>query len=161
MKLIPLTRGKVTIVDDADYPHVAQFKWHAVKTTKRGPWYAVRYKYLGGGKAHKRQRRILLHRFLISGVEVDHKNGDGLDNRRDNLRPATRQQNLWNTCRHHDNRTGFKGVSLTPSGDCWRARIMKNRINYFLGRFDSARAAAEAYDRAAKRLFGDFAKLNF
>lgn len=151
MKTIPLTQGKIALVDDADYELVMRFKWsaHCIK----GKFYAV----TNSGRLH-------MHR-LISGVpgrNVDHKNGDGLNNQRFNLRPSTTSQNGMNRGKQRNNTSGFKGV--TRSGkktQPWMAQIKLNRKLIHLGCHKTAEAAARAYDVRASVLFGAFAVLNF
>jgi hypothetical protein len=93
---------------------------------------------------------------------TDHINGDGLDNRRTNLRQATPTQNNANCGIRGHNTSGYKGVSLRPDrGNRWRATIRIHGLQYFLGLFDDVEDAARAYDAAALELFGDFARLNF
>lgn len=112
---------------------------------------------LGSGRAAK---KLYLHRFVLGdlGTVIDHRNGDRLDNRRSNLRRATKSQNTANIGRISTNKTGFKGVM--HYGDRFRAFAHLNGQTRYLGTFDSAKDAACAYDREAKRIFGRFAKTN-
>lgn len=104
------------------------------------------------------------------GKEVDHKNHNGLDNRRENLRVATRQQQMWNTRTHHDTASGFKGVlyrhDLAPGNvrntrRLWMAYIRMNGKRQSLGHYEDPESAARAHDAAARELHGEFAYLNF
>lgn len=109
----------------------------------------------------KRAYKLYLHRFVMkasSGTIVDHANGNHLDNRRTNLRLASKAQNTVNTGKLKTNRSGFKGVS--KKGTRFRAFVHKDGKTIFIGSFGSAKAAACAYNREAKKLFGKFAKLN-
>lgn len=162
MKQIPLTKGYSAIVDDEDFELVNQWKWTAteVKSKNHITVYARRTVRFEDGK----QRTLLLHRFLMDapkGVEVDHKNRNGLDCRRSNLRCATHSQNKANS--PYPNKTGFRGVSLKPqiSGRKFYARIEHNGSAIYIGAFFTAEAAALAYDKKAKEIFGEFAFLNF
>lgn len=101
-----------------------------------------------------------MHRAIMGGL-ADHKNGDTLDNRRSNLRQATAQQNTWNRARASNNTSGFKGVCPRKDRGTWLAAIRYNEKLKKLGTFHSKEAAAMAYDRAARALFGEFAALNF
>lgn len=156
---IPLTRGMVAIVDAADYELLSQYKWQTGKG--RHTYYAQRSLPRVGGKY---QSKIHMHVQMMGsrpGKFVDHKNGNGLDNRRDNLRIATRRQNAQN-CRHpKPNRTGFKGVTRCRSR--FQARIANpagtGLPKLHLGMFGSAEEASRAYEAAAKKLFGEFAPL--
>lgn len=110
-----------------------------------------------GRKAYK----LYLHRFVTEakpGTIIDHVNGDPLDNRRENLRVATKSQNAANTGPSVVNRLGLKGVSRR--GEKYRAFIHKGGKTIYLGAFDTSKAAACRYDREAKKLFGEFAKTN-
>jgi len=105
-----------------------------------------------------------MHRLLIhapKGMEVDHINGNGLDNRICNLRICTRSQNQINKGLQKNNTTGYKGVSFIKKHRKYRATIRINGKSMYLGEFESAKGAAFAYDNKAKELFGNFAKLNF
>jgi hypothetical protein len=110
-----------------------------------------------GKKAYK----LYLHRFVMSaksGTIIDHANGDHLDNRRANLRPASKSQNTSNTGPLSTNRSGLKGVS--KKGSKYRAFVHKDGKTIYLGTFEKPQDAACEYDRAAKKLFGKFAKVN-
>ncbi|HLP67790.1 MAG TPA: AP2 domain-containing protein [Rhizobium sp.] len=109
--------------------------------------------------------RILLHRLLL-GVHgtkkiVDHRNLSRLDNRRANLRTATKSQNGYNRTKRSDNKSGYKGVYRCRQTGLWRAEISAEKIKHKLGRFADPIEAARAYDEAARRLHGDFARTNF
>lgn len=147
---IPLTRGMVALVDDADSAAVlAASSWYA--SLCDGKWYA---RHWAGGRAES------MHTFLMGVAQVDHVNGDGLDNRRANLRPATSSQNSANRMRGSNNVSGFKGVGIYRNGR-WRACIGRERRQIHLGYFDTAQEAARAYDVAARDLYGEFGAFNF
>jgi hypothetical protein len=162
MRELPLTQGKVALVDDEDFARASQFKWTAMKIyrRKREMWYARRAECLGRGKS----RTILLHRFLMDapqGMEVDHVSGDGLDNRRSsNLRLATRSQNSVNSHRSRKAASGYRGVYSRPNGK-FHSKIMFQSKVLHIGIFVDAAKAAAAYDAKARELFGEFATVNF
>jgi len=155
MREIPLTRGLVAIVDDADFDLVSRYKWYASPTNKGRSFYACRVATAGG-----RKKTVRMHR-VISGITdeacVDHINRNTLDNRRVNLRAATVTQNNHNRGVRGD--VPFKGVRR--NGKKFRAQIMANGKLFRLGTFVSAESAALAYDEQAKNFFGEFAYLNF
>ena len=161
MKKIPLTQGYFAIVDDADYEELAKRKW-CVSGDSRTPQlkYAVRrlLREEAGGSA---RIVVKMHNVLCPpppGFIVDHINGNALDNRRSNLRIATRGENQRNTKIHRDNKSGFKGVTRRElvNGCVFEARIMCGGVRYELGKFETAEAAAEAYREAALRIHGEF-----
>lgn len=154
MKEITLLHGEIALVDDADYDRLAAFRW---RTNNYG--YAVRSE---GNSKWGTYRVFLMHREILgssAGEITDHANGIKLDNQRANLRPCTAAENS----RHrtvHSNSTGFKGVYKGKRGR-YRAAIVVNRSKIELGRFDTARQAARAYDTAARRYHKEFACPNF
>lgn len=153
---IGLTRGATTKIDATDREEVAQFKWFANGTP--GRFYAARHRRVGG-----KQETILLHRFLMRaevGQEVDHRNGDTLDNRRANLRVCTHKQNGRNARTPTHNTSGFKGVG--QRGKLWRAYLVDGGKQIHVGSsFATAEDAARAYDVEAVRRFGQYARTNF
>jgi hypothetical protein len=149
---IPLTQGKVAIVDDED-AHLARFKWCAHRG--RNTWYARRKV----GQIH-----VLLHREILGvtdpAMKVDHADGNGLDCRRLNLRTASHAENSRNSCRPKTNTSGFRGVRWKKERG-WNARIRAGGKQQHLGHFATAEDAARAYDAAARRQHGAFAAVNF
>ena len=161
MKIIPLTQGKVALVDDEDFDWLSQYKWCAIKDSKRSYIY---YVARTTPKQNGKQRMIMMHREILGlpkGVQTDHRNGNGLDNQKANLRPATHQQNQFNRQSHHKGTSKYKGVGWHKSTQKWRAHIGFNCKLIHLGLFDDEKEAAKAYDCKAKELFGEFANLNF
>jgi hypothetical protein len=153
---IPLTRGLVAIVDAADAERVlAAGKWHAIPGGHT--FYGHRNFRLGNGRGVS----ISLHRFLTGWPLADHANGNGLDNRRQNLRQATSRQNAQNRRLRSDSNSGYKGVNRSPSQQAWRAHILANGRRISLGSYQDPVEAARAYDAAARHYFGEFAALNF
>lgn len=159
VKRIQLSRGLVTVVDDEDFDRFSCFKWHAV-TLRGGHTYAKRIVKTPTGYSS-----AYLHRAILDaphGLEVDHRDHDGLNNRRDNLRLATRSQNNANASRRgSDPTSAFRGVSWARHDQRWRAQITAAGRHIYLGNFVSEVAAARAYDAAALTHFGPFASLNF
>ena len=156
-----LTQSKVALVDIEDYDRISQHRWCARKSRHSHVWYAVRS--IGDGPD---QKLLHMHREILNmtpgnGLFADHINGDGLDNRKLNLRIATHSQNHMNERRRKDNKTGYKGVSLLTSYSrpMWQANICINQKQIYLGSFSTPELAYEAYCAAAKHYFGEFARL--
>lgn len=156
---ITLSRGLTALVDDADFERAAAFSWNARPSLSRGGqhrgWYAARSQ-----SRDNRNTTIYLHRFLMdapAGLTVDHIDGDGLNNLRENLRLCTLAQN--NVNRPTTAGSGYRGVQ--QRGSKWRVMLEKNGRLYRFSGFLTAEAAARAYDAKAAELFGDFAVLNF
>lgn len=157
MKEIQLTRGMVALVDDEDYPDLSQFRWAAYRGTNTV--YAQRYVNLDG-----KYTTMLMHRQILDakpGEQVDRKNHNGLDCRRENIRKCTTSQNHANRRKRIGGSSAFKGVAWDESRRLWQAVIQLDRKSVWLGRFTDEQTAARAYDAAAKRMFGEFALLNF
>lgn len=154
---VPLANGMAVLIDAADVDLVLPYHWTA--TRWKHTYYAVRFV-----KEDGRQRTILMHREIMcapTGTMIDHRNGNGLDNRRTvNLRFATPTQNNANA-RRRNNRSGYKGVSWHRANGMWHTRAKKNGREYCGGYYRDPIDAARAYDRLARRLFGEFTRPNF
>ncbi len=154
-KLIGLTQDKFAIVDAEDYEWLSKYKWHVEKDDCT--YYAAR---------SVSKRNISMHREILSapdGLVVDHRNHNGLDNRKENLRLCTVAENNRNRrpYRRGNMWSKYKGVSFDKNRSLFTARIQYNGKNIFIGRFKNEVDAAKAYDKKAKQLFGKFAYLNF
>lgn len=151
---IPLTRGKVAVIDFSDFEKVRDLNWQALRGSKT--WYAV---------TTVERRQIYMHRLLMSAGKnqlVDHKDGDGLNNRRqENLRFATNHQNHQNRSYYPVGSSRFKGVYFHKPAKKWVARISLNNKTTHVGIFEDEEDAARAYDSAARRHYGEFARPNF
>lgn len=149
---IPISGGLHTTIDDGDAPLIAGHAWQKVPSGKST--YAATT--IAG-------RRVFMHRLLLGlppgdPRQGDHWNGDGLDNRRQNLRAVTRSQNQANA-RRKDGR--FKGAFFDKRGGLWMARLRYEGRAYYLGRHPTAEDAARAYDAKAREVMGPHARLNF
>lgn len=160
MKEIPLTQGAIAIVDDEDFEHVSAYKWRVNRY--RYVSYASHSYYIGRTESGRKEvGSVLMHRLIMNapeGVEVDHRNGDGLDNRRANLRLCTVSQNQQNRIQLPRNTSGFRGVTrIKKYANRWQASIG----NLYIGWYATPEAAAHAYDAKARELYGEFARPNF
>ncbi len=151
---VNLSQGYVAIVDVED-AHVLAYKWSARRSGR------TVYAHRTVRRADGRRTSQTLHQFLTGYAITDHINGDGLDNRRSNLREATVSENGHNRRRDSDGQSGFKGVSWHARSGKWQALIRANGPQRFLGYFATAGEAARAYDAAARELHGSFATVNF
>lgn len=158
---VPLTRGYTTIIDASDVPLVAGCNWYAWVAKRLDgsvrAVYAVRAVPMG-----RSQRLIHMHRVIMGDPEfldVDHRDGDGLNNRRRNLRAATKAQNSQNRGIKATSGNAFKGISLDRQIGKWRARIWVNGKNRGLGFFRCPTAAALAYAKASRELHGEFGRV--
>ncbi len=154
---IPLTRGLFALADAADAESLNEHLWYVGRTTG-SCWYA--YRRLPQTEQFPHGRRQSMHHFLTGWSLVDHRNGNGLDNRRSNLRPATSTQNSANK-RKTRGSSRYKGVTWNKNAKRWQASIQVNRKRRHLGYFLAEEPAARAYDAAARLTFGAFAALNF
>lgn len=152
--LIPLSQGKYAIVDTEDYDGLNKRKWCFQKGTTT--CYAVRNGKIGDKHVTLRMHRLILD--IPKGMDTDHRNHNGLDNRKCNLRLCSRAENQCNRLPTRGCASRFKGVSQNGAG--WQARIHKNNKRIQLGTYKSEIDAAKAYNDKAKELFGEFARLN-
>ena len=175
-------------VDDEDYEWLNQWTWYRAKSAKKGKdggYYVQRVEYLGGGRKNTKSKVFKMHREILGlkhgdKTQCDHIDHDGENNQRYNLRSCTQKQNGHNTRGKISGASKFKGVTLdksfdkytsritgitkiTPRKGVWRSSIRIDGKLISLGSFalDKEEDAARAYDEAAKRFFGEFAKLNF
>lgn len=155
MKEIPLSNGQLAKVDDEDFEFLSKFFWHVSGKRFRG------YAAINSHDADGNKTSTLMHKLILDAPEVDHRNGDTLDNQRHNLRPCTRQQNCFNMAPRLHAVSRYKGVHQHKPSLRWRAQLTLDYKKIHLGYFPSEEAAARAYDAKAKELFGEFARLNF
>jgi hypothetical protein len=144
IKIYLFNSDKITVIDEPTLYLVENIRW------------GLACDYATGWKNGK---LIRMHWALTNDKWIDHKDRDKLNNRMNNLRPATHQQNHYNQPLQKKSRTGYKGVQLKPSGK-YRARIMHNDRDIHLGYYDTPAEAAYAYNKKALELFGEFANLN-
>lgn len=151
LEQIKLTNNKVALIDSEDYKLVSKYKWYC--SNNCGKLYAV----------NKNKKVLYMHRLIISapkGYEVDHINGDGLDNRKSNLRLCSSSQNKYNQKISTINTSGFKGVTWNKNRNKWQSQIGCGKKYKYLGLFKDKHAAAKAYNEEASKLFGKFARVN-
>lgn len=163
MKTIPLTKGYFTKVDNDDYKKFAKYRWYALTDCRNNLYVRAMRSVQKNNKVYN----IHLSREIMNapkGMDVDHINGDKLDNQKSNLRICTHSENMKNRKRGKNNTSGYKGVSFHKNGNKWRAYIKINgkpkTIGYYDSSKDAAIAYAIAYNEYAKIYYGEFALLN-
>ena len=152
MKEIPLTRGYVALVDDEDYDRINALKWYAC-VRKDGMVYARR---------KLRSEPIISMQHMVFGerIRIDHADGNGLNNQRGNLRPATNSQNAANHRKIAGTTSKYRGVTLYPANGKWVAQLHLHKKHIHLGYFKEEVDAATVYNLAAYEAWGEFARLN-
>lgn len=153
---IPLTNGMAALVDEQDAHLVAGFRWYARRTDQT--WYATRFV-----PKQNRGAPLYMHNLIIvigdPNLIPDHRDGNGLNNTRDNLRPASRRQNSANTKKPADSVSPYKGITMVAGK--WQARVLRNGKRLYLGRYSDADKAATVYDEAIRAIDGEFGTFNF
>jgi hypothetical protein len=155
MKKLKLKGGDFVLLDNEDFEWLSSFHW-----VKRPNGYVVASL---GHRGHVYMHHLIFFLDKLprgSGIEIDHINGNGLDNRRANLRLCTRAENSWNRGLQSNNSSGYKGVCWNKRRKKWMAGIKVDGKSKHLGLFLKAEDAARAYNKAAKKQYGDFARLN-
>lgn len=150
-----LTQGYFTILDDEDYEKLRWFTWRIYRKNYKGSWLC----YVGRREKGKME---LMHRIILQpepGLVVDHINGNGLDNRRSNIRICTQSQNMKNRKVTRRSNSGYHGVRRCRGR--WLASIKIDGRNTRIGWFDDPMQAAKAFDDSATKHFGQYARLNF
>jgi hypothetical protein len=160
MKQIPLSQGKLALVDDEDFEELNKYKWRAIKD--KNTFYAVRT------TSYKKEgciTTIRMHRVILDlkspKILCDHKDRDGLNNQKQNLRKATHAQNSVNTESKKNTSSKYKGVTWSKASKKWRSNIEISGSKKHIGLFKNEIEAAKAYDKMAKIYHGEFACLNF
>lgn len=162
MKTINISNGQIVMVDDEDFDYLNQWNW----SCKKSPYtfYAFRQQVIDGRAVEIKMHRQLLKVVFQKEVLIDHKDRNGLNNQKDNLRKCNRSQNNINSVKRSNSTSIYKGVSFEASGRAlkkWVAQVYFNKKQYWLGRFDTETEAAQAYDKKVFELHGEFAVLNF
>lgn len=150
MKKIKLTQGKFALVDDQDFESLNKFKWHFER-------YARRTTNLLGKHTNWRMHWSVIGKPL-KGLEVDHINGDKLDNRRENLRVVTSRQNQCNTGKYRNNTSGYKGVHWQKRSKRWETKIKIYGYTKYLGTFLTKEEAYKVYCEANKKYHGEYGR---
>jgi hypothetical protein len=159
MKEIKLTQDLIALVDDEDFNLINQHKWRGLVSPNGNTFYAVRKITLG----YKKYSTELMHRIILkAGIKelIDHRDGNGLNNQKSNLRLCTHRQNMRNQKPRKGGKSRFKGVSYQSQSNKWRSGIFVEGKQKSLGCYDKEEDAALAYNKAAIEFFGSFAYLN-
>lgn len=158
---VPLTQGYEAVIDADCVPLISKWNWHVMLTTR--PDGSVAHAYAARGEHRGARRRIIhMHRVIAdtpSDMDTDHIDGDGLNNRRSNLRVVTHAQNQCNRRLNIDNKSGVRGVAFNRATGKWRAQIGVNGAKRYLGLFSSIDKAAQAYASASAELHGEFGRI--
>lgn len=156
MKEIQLSQGKVALIDDDDFERVNQFKWSFGVSKRDKTIYVKRRDW-------SKKEYIKLHRFILNAPknkQVDHIDGNGLNNQKSNLRLCSQSENKRNSKIYSNNTSGYKGVTFSRSNSKWIARVMVNKKYVNFGSYKTKEEAAIAYNNAAIKHYGNFARIN-
>jgi len=157
MKTIQLTKGQTTLVDDEDFEYLNQFRWSAYRARDNDSFYALRSYRDDQGK----RINVSMHRVIMDapkGMDVDHKDRDGLNNQRANLRVCTRSQNQLNTFGKGNSRSAYKCVDWHKRNKKWRVRVLKEGTRKEIGYFETELEAGIIANITIRRYHGEFAR---
>lgn len=162
---IPLTRGLFALVDGRDYAALVQHNWTAARGSSKAKtdlFYAVRTaesRIAARAAGRARPHRVKMHREILGvsdALDVDHENGNGLDNRRHNLRPATRAQNIQNSKKRKDNTSGYRGVWWCSSSKRWRVDVVANGVRHRRNGFTTREKAMKVAQQIRQAVHSKF-----
>ena len=158
---VPLSRGYETIIDAEDVRLICSDNWcvtgPGLQTGDGGCIYAMRIDTTSGKRVSLRLHRVIMN--APDNLQVDHINGNGLDNRKSNLRLVTHTQNMLNQRKAKDNTSGYKGVHWNKTRGRWQATIQANGKAKYLGLFDDPAEAHEAYVAASQKFHGPYGRI--
>ncbi len=157
----PRSAGRTALISPCDFDLVSTYKWRVYQASREGKKDDGPYAFAHTRRTDGSRTTIRMHNLILGVSGVDHVNGNGLDNRRVNLRPATRSQNGFNVSSRANGTSKYKGVCWHKRKKGWQASIKIDGKLIYLGRFADEAQAARAYDAAARELHGEFARFNF
>lgn len=158
---VPLTKGYEAVIDAADVSLVSNYLWQASELRRKDGSIRAVYAVRRPTGASGRRYLVLMHRVILAGSEdkqCDHIDGNGLNNRRQNLREVTHAENQRNRKRGVNNTSGVKGVTFNKAQAKWRAFIKVSGVRKYLGSFDTLDLASAAYAKASSDLHGEFGR---
>ncbi len=158
MKEIRLKGGEIVLVDDDVFEWASKLKWYLNKTKRNRIGYAITHVWRNGKRTSGYLHRMIVE--VAPGMQVDHVNQNSLDNRRENLRPASVIQNMKNFPKRNGTASRFKGVTWHRHMKRWQAKIGSGNRRIHLGSYLTEEEAAAAYNEAAMKFHGEFAGLN-
>jgi hypothetical protein len=147
---------KKVLIDDEDWEKVSKYKWHLSKQSQ-GLLYAQTFIYKNGKKIPLKLHRLIMN--CPKNKEIDHIDGNGLNNQKSNLRICTHAENMKNSKKRKDNSSGFKGIHFIKQNKRWQARIQVNRKRMPLGCYKTPELAYQAYCKASKKYHGEFGRI--
>lgn len=160
MKKLKLSQGYYALIDDINFDNLNQYKWSVSSIKNHKTRYALRYYRIGNKKTSLKMHRAILRIENNDGKLTDHIDGNGLNNQINNLRVCTAGENSRNRGKYKYGSSKFIGVCWSKKRKTFQSQVEKEGKVYWLGYFTKEELAAEAYNKKARELFGDFARLN-